>query len=401
MVPDPGPLAQAAAPLLDGVDVVLVRPRAGAPGGGPTPGGPGPGATGGAGRAGGQGVARRGRRPDAGGRRAVAGGRGRPRPPPGPAGQVVASGATSCRPAGAARACGSPPPRVRSSSERQVAAARELEKRWRRWSGCSSSGAPGFSRSTNGAARPGPSCRWPALADLPRGSTPSAPGCAPSPPGDRRATSEGTPSSPHGRRRRDREIPGLVGTGVGVADGLFAALLAAGLPPTAGPWWSPRGDTPFLAPWPVATLDRAELADLLGRLGIRTLGDFAALPAPGCSPASGPRGPAANGWPRASKASCPASACSSPPEPGRSPDAGPATPPPRRLLGGQRRGRRPGCAGGRRVQAPSAPSRWSGAGCKGGAARRSVPGSSPGPGPVASPATSRTGRGRPAHGDSG
>ncbi len=61
---------------------------------------------------------------------------------------------------------------------------------------------------------------------------------------------------------------------VGVADGLFAALLAArsGLV-------IPAGGTPdFLAPFPVAILGHPELAELLTRLGIRTLGDFAALP---------------------------------------------------------------------------------------------------------------------------
>jgi len=61
---------------------------------------------------------------------------------------------------------------------------------------------------------------------------------------------------------------------VGVADGLFAAVLAArsGLV-------VPAGGTPgFLAPFPVGILGRPELAELLARLGIRTLGDFAALP---------------------------------------------------------------------------------------------------------------------------
>ncbi len=70
--------------------------------------------------------------------------------------------------------------------------------------------------------------------------------------------------------------------GVGVADGLFAAVLAAraalngGTPVIVSP-----GQTPaFLAPWPVESLDRPELADLLVRLGVRTLGGFAALPGP-------------------------------------------------------------------------------------------------------------------------
>ena len=69
--------------------------------------------------------------------------------------------------------------------------------------------------------------------------------------------------------------------GVGVADGLFAAVLAARAALGARPVIVPAGETPsFLLPWPVSTLDRPELADLLVRLGIRTLGAFAALPGP-------------------------------------------------------------------------------------------------------------------------
>ncbi len=63
---------------------------------------------------------------------------------------------------------------------------------------------------------------------------------------------------------------------VGVADGLFAALLAAG----CGAMVPEAGTPQFLAPFPVAVLGNAELADLLVRLGIRTLGAFAALPEP-------------------------------------------------------------------------------------------------------------------------
>jgi nucleotidyltransferase/DNA polymerase involved in DNA repair len=61
---------------------------------------------------------------------------------------------------------------------------------------------------------------------------------------------------------------------VGVADGLFAAVLAArgGVIVPAG------GTADFLAPFPVGVLGQPELAELLDRLGIRTLGDFAALP---------------------------------------------------------------------------------------------------------------------------
>ena len=61
---------------------------------------------------------------------------------------------------------------------------------------------------------------------------------------------------------------------VGVADGAFAAALAARLGQVVAPGQSPA----FLAPFPVGALERPGLADLLVRLGVRTLGAFAALP---------------------------------------------------------------------------------------------------------------------------
>ena len=61
---------------------------------------------------------------------------------------------------------------------------------------------------------------------------------------------------------------------VGVADGLFAAVLAA-----QGGVIVPAGRTAeFLTGFPVGVLGQPELAELLHRLGIRTLGAFAALP---------------------------------------------------------------------------------------------------------------------------
>ncbi|MFZ0667464.1 MAG: hypothetical protein WAM97_17045 [Acidimicrobiales bacterium] len=72
------------------------------------------------------------------------------------------------------------------------------------------------------------------------------------------------------------------GAGVGVADGLFAAVLAGrtGVSEAVGSAFVvPPGGTPaFLTSWPVGILERDELAELCGRLGIRTLGQFAALP---------------------------------------------------------------------------------------------------------------------------
>ena len=62
---------------------------------------------------------------------------------------------------------------------------------------------------------------------------------------------------------------------VGVADGLFAAMLAA-----RSELIVPAGGTAdFLGPWSVATLARPDLAVTLQRLGVTTLGQFAALPA--------------------------------------------------------------------------------------------------------------------------
>jgi len=62
--------------------------------------------------------------------------------------------------------------------------------------------------------------------------------------------------------------------GVGIADGRFAGTLAArqGAVVPAG------GNPAFLAPFPVGVLGDPELADLLVRLGIDTVGAFAGLP---------------------------------------------------------------------------------------------------------------------------
>src|SRR5690606_23706203 len=61
----------------------------------------------------------------------------------------------------------------------------------------------------------------------------------------------------------------------GIADGVFAAMLAA----RAGRIVPPGGTVDFLAGLDIATLDRPELVSLLRRLGVHTLADFAALPA--------------------------------------------------------------------------------------------------------------------------
>lgn len=86
------------------------------------------------------------------------------------------------------------------------------------------------------------------------------------------------------------QVPGLDGKSgdlltplprIGIADGSFAAGLAARQSPTTDRpvIVAPGRTAAFLAPFPVGVLDRPELADLLVRLGLRTLGDLAALPA--------------------------------------------------------------------------------------------------------------------------
>ncbi len=62
---------------------------------------------------------------------------------------------------------------------------------------------------------------------------------------------------------------------VGVADGRFAAALAA----RRGAVVPRGGSRAYLAPFPVEALGLPELPDLLRRLGLRTLGAFAELPA--------------------------------------------------------------------------------------------------------------------------
>ena len=77
---------------------------------------------------------------------------------------------------------------------------------------------------------------------------------------------------------------------VGVADGPFAAERAA----RAGVVVPAGSSADFLAGFPVSTLGDVDLADLLARLGIRTLGQLAELPAPAVLARFGPAGAAAH-----------------------------------------------------------------------------------------------------------
>lgn len=80
------------------------------------------------------------------------------------------------------------------------------------------------------------------------------------------------------RARMGGVLDGRTEVRVGVADGPFAAGMAAR---AAAPVRLVEAGTTaaFLAPMSVTALDRPELCDVLQRLGIRTLGSFAALPA--------------------------------------------------------------------------------------------------------------------------
>ncbi len=99
----------------------------------------------------------------------------------------------------------------------------------------------------------------------------------------------------------DAALAGRAQCRVGVADGLFAAVLAA----RRGLVVEPGGSAAFLAPLPVAALDQAdpmagltvdptagltELVGLFRRLGLRTLGDVAAVPPAALAGRFGPAG---------------------------------------------------------------------------------------------------------------
>lgn len=72
-------------------------------------------------------------------------------------------------------------------------------------------------------------------------------------------------------------IDGRTSCHIGIADGVFAARLAARVR-KAGPCIIEPGETPaFLAPLAITTLEQPDLTAVLWRLGLRTLGDFAAL----------------------------------------------------------------------------------------------------------------------------
>ena len=85
---------------------------------------------------------------------------------------------------------------------------------------------------------------------------------------------------------------------IGIADGLFAALLAArAARPVADRLVTvvpPGGTAEFLAPQPVSVLVDQDLAGLLHRLGLRTLGDLAALSAADVASRFGDMGEAAH-----------------------------------------------------------------------------------------------------------
>ncbi|WP_231916007.1 DNA polymerase Y family protein [Microbacterium karelineae] len=85
---------------------------------------------------------------------------------------------------------------------------------------------------------------------------------------------------------------GLAEARAGVADGLFTAEQAARAAPPddAIRVVSSGGSSAFLAPLPTSALGDGELALFLARLGVQTLGEFAALPAGRIHDRLGPRG---------------------------------------------------------------------------------------------------------------
>ncbi|MBP0452802.1 hypothetical protein J5Y04_25140 [Kitasatospora sp. RG8] len=98
-------------------------------------------------------------------------------------------------------------------------------------------------------------------------------------------------TTPAGTTPAEAALAGTAPHGqVGVADGLFAAVLAA----RAGVLVPAGRTAEFLAPYPVAALGDEVLAELLDRLGLPTVGSFAALPAESVADRFGPPGTAAH-----------------------------------------------------------------------------------------------------------
>jgi protein ImuB len=86
-------------------------------------------------------------------------------------------------------------------------------------------------------------------------------------------------------------LDGPASARVGIADGVFAAGLAARRAEPGGVFVVPAGESAaFLAPWPVRVLDDDALASLLARLGLPTLGAFAGLPGASVLGRFGPAG---------------------------------------------------------------------------------------------------------------
>jgi protein ImuB len=81
-----------------------------------------------------------------------------------------------------------------------------------------------------------------------------------------------------------------LGCGVGIADGVFAAGLAARRPVDEPLIVPAGGGRAFLAAYPLRVLEQPELAGILGRLGVRTLGALAGLPAADVANRFGPDG---------------------------------------------------------------------------------------------------------------
>ena len=125
----------------------------------------------------------------------------------------------------------------------------------------------------------------------------SLPGLHPLRPGTVAVRARGPARYYGGERAAGMHVLGIArdldasGARVGVADGLFAAERAAKDRDNPSVLLVEPGSSPlYLAPLPVALLDDPELVSLLPRLGIRTLGEFAALGADDVLDRFGPAG---------------------------------------------------------------------------------------------------------------
>ncbi|MFJ9947235.1 hypothetical protein [Kitasatospora sp. NPDC091207] len=173
------------------------------------------------------------------------------------------------------------PPGARADAHTHSVTATDVHAAWRHPAEADRAAARRRAGAADGLFAAAPAARDGAPGGFARPPEPHPP--EPHPPEPHPARASAGAGHPEGARSVPRAL-------VGVADGLFAAVLAA----RAGVLVPAGRTAEFLAPYPVAALGDGGLAELLDRLGLPTVGAFAALPAEAVADRFGPPGTAAH-----------------------------------------------------------------------------------------------------------